>query len=311
MLRTRAAARSDERRMVVPRLVDQRDELRWALSLCAQRKQARCDKPHPEHRSPLRIMTPHGGRHACAHADSTRPAARASRHTLGSFRCRASSLRSELYRSSRTSQAPARNQSQPPDRSPHPHVCSLRARTSAVDVDHVNYTQPSSDFNFRATERDPAWVCGSGAFGRIHPRDPERFPLAEALIDGTLDVWHKRMQSRWGFFGFVDYNAGPLLQYFADDVPRLYRFVRYTYSLRSDLWMQYARSGDRRTREFAEATNRAYLDNVYTHWDSSGKTAGLPHSPGGDEYPQAGSLPLYWNGASVTNQLTTILLMTI
>jgi hypothetical protein len=148
----------------------------------------------------------------------------------------------------------------------------------------------------------PAWLCASGTFDRIHPRDPERFPREERLIDGTVDVWYQRMYGAWGLFGFVDYNAGPVLDYFDGEVPRLYRFVRYTYSLRSDLWLQYARSGDRRTREFAAATNRAYVDNVYSHWDYKKKVAGLPVGSGdGDEYPAKGSLPMYWGESAQTN----------
>ena len=148
----------------------------------------------------------------------------------------------------------------------------------------------------------PAWLCASGAFDRIHPRDVERFPLEEKLMDATLNVWLRRMYGGWGLFGFVDYNAAPVLAYTGDDVPQLFRFVRFTYSLRSDMWVYYARSGDRIAREFADATNRAYIDNVYSHWDYKHKIAGLPvGSGGGDDYPGKGSLPLYWGERAQSN----------
>jgi hypothetical protein len=152
---------------------------------------------------------------------------------------------------------------------------------------------------------DPAWVCRSGAIGRIHPKDPQRFPHEEALIDATFGVWEKRALAGWGNYGFVDYGAGPTLEYWGD-VPRMYRYVTFTYSLRSDLWMQYARSGDRRVRELAELTNRTYLDNVYSHWDSNERTAGLPLMPaGGDYFPQNGCFPAYWQGKHYPNLMSS------
>jgi len=173
-------------------------------------------------------------------------------------------------------------------------IAPVAAAQAAAELARLNRDQVFA-------QADPAWLCASGTFDRIHPRDPKRFPQEERLIDGTLDVWHQRMYGGWGLFGFVDYNAGPVLDY-VEGVPRLYRFVRYTYSLRSDLWLQYARSGDRRTREFAAATNRTYIDNVYSHWDTKTKVAGLPAGSGdGDDYPAQGSLPIYWGQTAQTN----------
>ena len=161
------------------------------------------------------------------------------------------------------------------------------------DADEHPFRVAGIGENRMQAQAAPAWLCASGTFDRIHPRDTERFPLEERLIDGTLDLWHQRMYGAWGLFGFVDYNAGPVLDYLDGEVPRLYRFVRYTYSLRSDLWLQYARSGDRRTREFAAATNRTYVDNVYSHWTYKKKVAGLPVGSGdGDECHMAFHFPL-------------------
>jgi hypothetical protein len=181
------------------------------------------------------------------------------------------------------------------------------AKTHDLLIAPVAAAQPAAEMARLNRDRvfaqaDPAWLCASGTFDRIHARDPGRFPLEERLIDGTLNVWYQRMHGGWGMFGFVDYNAGPMLDYVGEGIPRLFRFARYTYSLRSDLWLHYARSGDRRTREFAAATNRTYIDNVYSHWDNKKKVAGLPVGSGdGDDYPAKGSLPMYWGESAHTN----------
>ena len=132
----------------------------------------------------------------------------------------------------------------------------------------------------------PAWLCASGTFDRIHPRDPRAFPAGRAADRrhaGRLAPADVRRLGPVRLRGLQRRAGAGLCR---GDVPRLYRFVRFTYSLRSDLWLQYARSGDRRTREFAAATNRTYLDNVYSHWDHKKKVAGLPVGSGdGDDYP--------------------------
>lgn len=143
---------------------------------------------------------------------------------------------------------------------------------------------------------DPAWICASGAFGEIHPKDPARFAEAEAAVDAAVRQWRARVDE-WGDFGFVDYFMGPHLSYRGKYVDQK-RYAQYTYTLRSDLWRVYARSGDRLTREFAQATNRAQADACMGHWDGPGKTRGLYLSPTSTDTPGGGAtpgmLPFYW-----------------
>jgi len=139
--------------------------------------------------------------------------------------------------------------------------------------------------------------------GRIPPRNDERFPRAEKVIEETFRVWKDRVE-KWGDYGFVDYFAGPHLEYRGEYV-RPYRYNGLTYTLRTDLWLAYARSMDREMRAFAEGTNRAYIDIHFAHWDGAGQTRGLYVSPtGGDEYHGVGKscLPFYWEGISATNR---------
>jgi hypothetical protein len=95
----------------------------------------------------------------------------------------------------------------------------------------------------------------------------------------------------------VDYFSGPHLEYGGKWV-RPNRYNIYTYTLRADLWRVYARSGERRVREFAEGTNRGYADDIIAHWDGNGKVKGLFIAGGGDSPSgdTTGCLPFFWEG---------------
>ena len=138
---------------------------------------------------------------------------------------------------------------------------------------------------------DPAWICSTEAMGAIHPRDPERFPILERVIDRAI-AQEIAALDRWGDFGFVDYYAGP---HYQTGNPRRYLL---TYTLRGDLWLCYARSGDRRIREFIATCDRSYMDNRFAHWGAAGRVRGLLHSAGGESWEGYGkdALPFYWEG---------------
>jgi len=136
---------------------------------------------------------------------------------------------------------------------------------------------------------EPGWIRTSEALGPLHPRDPERFPETEQVIDRLFEVMEPRGQSE-GHYGFVDYFAGPT---YGGNARRGIRY-RYTYGLRSSIWLTYARSGQRAVREFAEGTNKAYLDNWLVHWESPSKPRGLFTQSGGLHSEHA----FYWGTGS-------------
>ncbi len=150
---------------------------------------------------------------------------------------------------------------------------------------------------------DPQWIYKTKVINNgIHPRDAERFARAEQLIAATFDVWERRIGD-WGEFGFVDYFAGPHLGY-KGKYPIVKRYCPYTYTLRGDMWIAFARSADWRMGEFAAATNKAYLDNVMCHYDGAGKIAGLFIAQPGGDTPRGDSkhsLPFYWDGIPIPN----------
>ena len=145
---------------------------------------------------------------------------------------------------------------------------------------------------------DPRWIRRTEVMGPLHPRDRERFPEAEQLLDAALKHWTSRVPA-FGEYGFMDYYTGPHLGYAHrpnEHYPRMKRY-RLTYTLRPHAWLPYARSGDRALRDFARETNRVFLDSYMVHWDAPGKTRGLyasaSQSDRADGRTNSG-LPFYW-----------------
>ena len=140
----------------------------------------------------------------------------------------------------------------------------------------------------------PDWIRKTEAFGALHPVNRKDFPLEETLISNLF--WGKVKQGLGGEIGgFIDYNAGPIWI--------IHDLRGGSYTIRSDSWYLYARSGDRSIREFAQGANRAFLDNNISHWSSKNKTKGLIleniGSPGSlRDRNRPLDLPLYWVGKS-------------
>ncbi len=152
---------------------------------------------------------------------------------------------------------------------------------------------------------DPQWLCASGAMGRIHPKDMERFPDAETAIDAAFRYWEKRIGD-WGDYGFVDYFNGPHLSYRGNYVVQK-RYSKAMYTLKADMWPLYARSGDRRIRTFIENVARTFMDVDVAQWDGDGRIKGLFHSPPGSDLKPSTphNLPMPWAGPATMNYSST------
>lgn len=152
---------------------------------------------------------------------------------------------------------------------------------------------------------DPAWIAETKAMGAIHPFDTENFPEIEAVIKNRFDTGPLPRGLEAGFYGFIDYFAGPTYGNIHYCSARRYGL---TYGTRGNVWLLYARSAERAYREFAEGTNKSYLDNYFCHWGTEDKVQGLYTLHGGVPFSR---LPFYWgrktkfNSASSTdlNQL--------
>jgi len=152
---------------------------------------------------------------------------------------------------------------------------------------------------------DPAWLCASGAMGRIHQRDPERFADAERAIVAAFRLWEGRI-GEWGDYGFVDYFNGPHLGYRGKYVAQK-RYSKAMYTLKVDLWRLYARSGDRRMRSYIENVARTFMDVDVAQWDGDGRVKGLFHSPPGSDLKPStpANLPMPWSGPARMNYSST------
>ena len=152
---------------------------------------------------------------------------------------------------------------------------------------------------------DPKWVCASEAMGPIHPKDTERFPEAETAIDAAFRYWEKRIGA-WGDYGFVDYFNGPHLGYRGNYVVQK-RYSKNTYTLKPDLWLLYARSGERRIRTFIENAARTWMDVDLAQWDGDGRIKGICHQGSGGDlilgHPH--NLPMPWAGRAGLNYSST------
>ncbi len=154
---------------------------------------------------------------------------------------------------------------------------------------------------------DPNWIAQTEAIGSYHPRDANKFSIPEKAIEAGISKWQTNV-TNWGDYGFVDYGMGPHLEY-SGKYPNQIRYNNSTYTLRSDLWKLYARSGERKIREFAQTTNRSLLDACMSHWEVPGKPKGLFLQATGTDLPAGnanpGMLPFYWETAKAIHNASS------
>lgn len=143
----------------------------------------------------------------------------------------------------------------------------------------------------------PQWIRETEVIGPIHPKDTERFPDEERVIEGLFN----NLYQEWGcgpLGGYIDYHSGP---------NRLVYDIRTGgYSFREESWYLYMRSGERALREFAQGANRAYMDNNISHWNVPNKELGLilgkdPQKPG----LLKSDLPMHWQGIGKRYEIST------
>jgi hypothetical protein len=142
---------------------------------------------------------------------------------------------------------------------------------------------------------DPWWVYETKAMGPMYPQDKKHFPDVEQAMELVMNYWLET-DRLWGANGFVDYLAGPHINYSQLGIAAPYRYCWVTYGVRTDIWRMYARSGCRAYRDFCEGTTRSYLDNIHMHWNplpGSSLVRGLIRR----EWDECFNLPFYWGNA--------------
>lgn len=118
----------------------------------------------------------------------------------------------------------------------------------------------------------PEWTCASGAIGPVHPRDPEKFPRYEAVLDAlvTRQYWLRDRLANYGWITFGDVNYR--LQNRTDPekiaATPWRHFASMFYGFPNVMPLYFLRSGKREAWDFHRANTRHIMDIDICHLDS-------------------------------------------
>ena len=113
---------------------------------------------------------------------------------------------------------------------------------------------------------DPKWMCASGVFGRLHPRDPERFPKIEEGLSRAFDCERRleRHTKDYGMFNFGDgHTTWDMKRKRWSDAYRCWRALHH--GAPRVPWLLYARSGDPKYYRHAVRNARHVMDIDICH----------------------------------------------
>ena len=126
---------------------------------------------------------------------------------------------------------------------------------------------------------DPKWVCDSLAFGPLYPFNPERFPHCERAFHDLFEgvELQQRIYNIYGAMDYGDFHSQWSRRNPADDANVPYRqgWDWYRYWLNNEstgssttihLWMQYARTMQRRYFDLAADRTRHLMDVDTCHF---------------------------------------------
>lgn len=112
---------------------------------------------------------------------------------------------------------------------------------------------------------DPAWICDSKVFGDIAPRDMQTQGELETTTTGTMRAIarHNELDRDYGMWCFGDSHHNWIWH---ERRIRLYRTWRQTHHHWPRWpWLQYARSGDKETFNYARRNGRNVVDVAHAH----------------------------------------------
>ena len=157
------------------------------------------------------------------------------------------------------------------------------ADASASADDAARVIQGLNDETLRAVA-DPAWVCASGVFGDMHPRDPEDYPEEERIAELAL-IAPARWVERLGFYGMWLHGDYPGWGINLEArTASTYRTLRKNHKAFPYRWTPFARSGDPRMLKLAEKAVRQMTDANFCHY----ATAEVDESVGPDHFRRQG-----------------------
>ncbi|MEA3403534.1 MAG: hypothetical protein U9R79_19990 [Armatimonadota bacterium] len=113
---------------------------------------------------------------------------------------------------------------------------------------------------------EPEWVCASEVFGRLHPRDEERFPRIEGALEDAIDciMRHRITDRDYGMFNYGDSHHNWDWQGRRWNLHRIWRNTHHGWTRWP--WLMYARTGDKRLLDWADANARHVADVDHCHY---------------------------------------------
>ncbi len=125
----------------------------------------------------------------------------------------------------------------------------------------------------------PAWVSGSQVFGRIAPRDPQRFPQVEKALDETFDCIKRQqeMDRDYGMFNYGDSHHNWNWRERRWDLHRIWRNTHHGWTRWP--WLLFARTGSKELLAWADANARHIADVDHCHYTTK-EFDGLPYPKG-------------------------------
>jgi len=126
---------------------------------------------------------------------------------------------------------------------------------------------------------DPAWVCASGAFYEIHPKDTEKYPEHEAVYEAIAlapAVWNERI----GVYGKWIHGDAIFEPRLEAKSAGLYRTFRKAHQGWPYSWTPYVRSGDSRFFKLADNATRQMIDSNFCHYVSPDVKASVEAAKG-------------------------------
>jgi len=113
---------------------------------------------------------------------------------------------------------------------------------------------------------DPQWVCASGVFGNMQPRDEAAFPTVERALDDTIgNIMRLQVMDRdFGMFNYGDAHHNWDWATRRWNLHRIWRNTHHGWTRWP--WLMYARSGDKRLLDWANANARHVADVDHCHY---------------------------------------------
>jgi hypothetical protein len=131
---------------------------------------------------------------------------------------------------------------------------------------------------------DPKWVCDTGVFGAMAPKDEKRFPTAEAYLEHAVGI-RLAAQDYAGDYGMFNYRCIHAdNSHFSEGKWGLDRVWKDHHGAPRIPWLLYARSGEPKHLQFARCNSRHVMNVDTIHYVTPGYNLSPEKGKIADEY---------------------------